>query len=121
MKTRALRHLIIALLTLTGIFQLLVAMLGGAPGFGLILASFGALYVALGFFARSDTKDGSKSHSRNAIIAAVAACVFNLGLCAYVLQQAADAASLFVIAAADLAIITAAVLWLMKAGAKKRR
>jgi hypothetical protein len=37
------------------------------------------------------------------------------------LQQAADAASLFVIAAADLAIIAAAVLWLMKAGAKKRR
>lgn len=120
MKKTTLRLLIITLLTLAGIFQLLTAMMSGAPGFGLALAGFGFLFIMIGFFVRADTKDGSKSHSRNAIIAGAAAAAANLAFCFYIYQQPADAASLFVIAAGDVAIIAAAVMWLTKAGAKKR-
>jgi len=80
MTRQNLRFLIIALLMVTGIFHLLVAMLGAAPGLGWPLAGFGVLYTMLSFFVRRDTNDGSKNHSRNAIIATIAACLAGLTL-----------------------------------------
>lgn len=121
MNAKTLRHLIIALLTLTGIFHLLVAMLGGAPGLALPVAGFGLVFVVIGFLARRDTNDGSKSHSRNAILTAIVICLASLVLGGGTYLQSGDPASFPIMAIIDLAIIGACILWLMKRKAKKRR
>ena len=108
MNAKTLRHLIIALLTLTGIFHLLVAMLGGAPGLALPVSGFGLVFVVIGFLARRDTNDGSKS-------------LASLGLGGGTYLQSGDPASFPIMAIIDLAIIGACILWLMKRKAKKRR
>lgn len=120
MKAKTLRHLIIGLLTLTGVFHLLVALLGGAPGLALPVAGFGLVFVVIGFLARSDTKDGSKSHSRNALIAAIAACTAGLGLGGNAYLQSGEPASFPIMAIIDIAIIAASVMWFAKRQAKKR-
>ena len=120
MNHGTLRHLIILLLTLTGIFHLAVAMLGMAPGLALPLSGFGALYIGIGFFVRRDTNDGSKSHSRNAVIAAVAACTVGLllGGNSYLANQGPGVLiPMFLI---DVAIIGAGLLWLSGALKKKK-
>ncbi|MEO1135029.1 MAG: hypothetical protein AAFW68_00285 [Pseudomonadota bacterium] len=119
MKPQVLRHLIIALLSLTGIFHLAVAMLGGAPGLGLPLAGFGLLYIVIGFYVRADTNDGSKSHSRNAIIAAIAACTLGLALGGTNYLQNGGPLALPIMFAIDVVIIGAGVMWLMKKRAKR--
>ena len=121
MKARTLRHLIIALLTLTGVFHLLVALLGGAPGLALPVAGFGLVFVVIGFLARADTKDGSKTHSRNAIIAAIIACTAGLILGGKGYLEGGVPESFPVMAIIDVAIIVVAIMWLVKRQAKKRR
>ncbi len=121
MKPKILRHLIIALLTVAGIFQLLVAMLGGAPGLAIPVAIFGVVYVTISFFVRSDTKDGSRNHSRNAIIAAIIACAANIAFSIYAVMQTEGSIALLIIGAVDIAIIAAGVLWMKKMAAKKKR
>ena len=117
MKARTLRHLIIGLLLLTGIFHLAIALLG-AEGQAAPLAVFGFLYIGLSFYVRADTNDGSKNHSRNAIIATIAACTVGLTLGGgNYLQNGGPAASpiLFLI---DVIIIGAGIWWLFKTGKK---
>lgn len=119
MTQTTLRYLIILLLTLTGIFHFAVAMLGMAPGLAVPLSGFGALYIGIGFFVRRDTNDGSKSHSRNAIIAAVAVCTAGLllGGNSYLANQGPGVLiPMFLI---DIAVIGASLLWLAGVFRKK--
>ncbi len=120
MKPKALRLLIIGLLTVSGVFQLLLAMLNGAPGLAAPVAVFGVIYVTIGFFVRSDTKDGSRSHSRNAILAAIAACAANVAFLGYSFVNASASAALVLVGLADIAIIAAGAMWVMKMAAKKK-
>lgn len=119
MTRQNLRLLIIALLMVTGIFHLLVAMLGAAPGIGWPLAGFGVLYTVISFYVRRDTSDGSKSHSRNAIIAAIAACTLGLSLGGANYLSNGGPAALPIMFLIDIVVIGAGVMWLMKAPAKK--
>lgn len=119
MKRRTLRHLIIGLLTLTGVFHLAVAMLGADSELALPLAGFGLLYIIIGFYVRADTNDGSKSHSRNAIIAAIAACSLGLTLGGINYAQNGGPLALPIMFAIDVAIIGAGIMWLTKAKAKR--
>ncbi len=119
MKRQNLRMLIIALLMVTGIFHLLVAMLGAAPGLALPLAAFGVIYTVIGFYVRRDTNDGSKSHSRNAIIAAIIACAAGLALGGSNYISNGGPFALPIMFLIDVVIIGAGVMWLMKAPAKK--
>ena len=121
MKPKALRHLIIALLTVSGVFQLLLAMLGGAPGLAGPVAGFGALFVIIGFFVRADTKDGSRNHSRNAIIAAIIACLANAAFAVYAIPRTEGYIALLIVGLVDLAIVVAGVMWMTKMAAKKKR
>ncbi len=118
MKPQTLRLLIIALLTTTGIFHLAVALLGVAPGLALPLTGFGALYIALSFYVRKDTNDGSKNHSRNAILATVVACTLGLGLGGSNYLSNGGPLALPIMFLIDIAIIAAGVMWLMKTRAK---
>lgn len=123
MKTQTLRLTIIGLLMFTGVFHLAVAFLNAAPGLGWPIAGFGLVYTVVGFYVRRDTNDGSKSHSRNAVIAAIAACSAGLALGGnhYIANGGPGAlVPMFII---DVAIITAAVMWLVqnRAQAKTRR
>ena len=94
-------------------------MLGLAPGLALPLAAFGIIYSTIGFYARRDTNDGSKSHSRNAIIAAIVACTAGLGLGGsnYLLNGGPFALPIMFLI--DFVVIGAGVLWLMKAPKKR--
>ncbi len=121
MKPKPLRHLIIGLLTVSGIFQLLLAMLGGAPGLAGPVAGFGFLFVIIGFFVRADTKDGSRTHSRNAIIAAIVACLLNIGFAFYAMSRTEGYVALLIVGLVDLAIIAAGAMWISKMAAKKKR
>jgi hypothetical protein len=118
MKPQVLRHLIIGLLMGTGIFHLAVALLGGAPGLGLPLTAFGLIYIVISFFVRRDTNDGSKTHSRNAIIAAIAATTIGLSLGGANYVSNGGPIALPIMFVIDVLIIAAGVMWLMKAGAK---
>jgi len=118
MKPQTLRHLIIGLLTTTGIFHLAVALLGVAPGLAIPLTIFGLIYIALSFYVRKDTNDGSKSHSRNAIIATVAACTLGLGLGGQNYLANGGPLALPIMFLIDIAIIAAGVMWLLKKSAK---
>lgn len=120
MTPQNLRFLIIALLLLTGIFHLAIALLGAAPGLGAPLTVFGLLYTGLSFYVRADTNDGSKSHSRNAIVATMIVCTvgLTLGLANYVSNGGPSAMP--VMALIDIAIIAAGVMWFMKIRAKAK-
>ncbi len=118
MKTQTLRLLIIGLLTTTGVFHLAVALLGTAPGLALPLTVFGLIYIALSFYVRADTNDGSKSHSRNAIIATLAACTVGLGLGGQNYLANGGPLALPIMFVIDIAIIAAGVMWLLQKRAK---
>ncbi len=118
MTRQNLRMLIIALLMLTGIFHLLVAMLGIVPGLAWPLAGFGLIYTVIGFYVRRDTNDGSKSHSRNAIIAAIAACAIGISLGGANYLSNGGPAALPIMFLIDVVIIGAGVMWLIKAPKK---
>lgn len=118
MTRQNLRMLIIALLMLTGIFHLLVAMLGIVPGLALPLAAFGVIYSGIGFYVRRDTNDGSKSQSRNAIIAAIIACTIGLTLGGSQYISNGGPAALPIMFLIDVVIIGAGLMWLMKGPAK---
>lgn len=120
MKTQNLRLMMIALLSLTGIFHLLVAMLGVAPGLGIPLTVFGVIYSVLGFYVRKDTNDGSKSHSRNAIIASIVACTAGLALGGSNYFTNGGPLALPIMFVIDIVIITAGVMWLMQMRAKAK-
>jgi len=120
MKARTVRHLIIGLLSVSAVFHLLIAMLGDAGEIAAPLAGMGLLYLVIGFFVRQDTNDGSRSHSRNAILAAIAACAADLFLGGgYFVQNGAPLA-LPIMAAVDIAIIAAGATWIHKMRGKKR-
>ena len=121
MKPKTLRHLIIALLTVGGVFLLLLAMLGGAPGLAGPVAGFGAVFVLISFFVRADTKDGSRTHSRNAIIAAIAACLSNIAFSVYAIPRTEGFIALMIVGLVDLAIIGAGLMWIAKMAAKHKR
>ena len=114
MDAKTLRHLIIGLLTITGIFHLAVALLNIAPAVTLPIAIFGVIYTALGFFVRKDTKDGSKSHSRNAIFASIGACTLGLTLGGSNYIANGGPMALPIMFAIDVAIIVAGIMWIMK-------
>lgn len=119
MTARTLRHLIIGLLLVTGVFHLAVALLGaGGGGWALPLAIFGFIFVALSFYVRADVKDGSKNHSRNAVIATIVACLAGLALGGAKYAQEGGPGAMPIMFAIDIAIIAAGVWWLMKTGAK---
>ncbi len=117
MKAQTLRHLIIALLMLTGIFHLAVAMLG-AEGRALPLTIFGFIFLGLSFYVRADVKDGSKNNSRNAIVATIIACTAGLGIGGTSYAQAGGSAALPIMFLIDIVIIAAGAWWLMKTGKK---
>lgn len=119
MKATTLRHLIIGLLIVTGIFHLAVALLGAGESLALPLTVFGFLYIGLSFYVRSDVKDGSKNHSRNAIIATILACSLGLGLGGTNYLQNGGPLALPIMFAIDVVIIAAGVMWLIKTNAKK--
>lgn len=114
MKPRTLRHLIIGLLLVTGVFHLAVALVGAAPGLGLPLAAFGFIYTGLSFYVRRDVKDGSKNHSRYAILASLAAASVGLTLGGAHYLENGGPLALPIMFAIDIAIIAAAVMWFMK-------
>ncbi len=118
MKARTLRHLIIGLLMATGIFHLAVALLDGGDGRALGLTAFGLIYIGLSFYVRSDVKDGSKNHSRNAIIATLIACAAGLGLGGAHYLQNGGPMALPIMFLIDIVIIAAGGWWLMKTTAK---
>jgi len=118
MKPRALRHLIIGLLMGTGIFHLTVALLGLGAGLGLPLSIFGIIYLVISFYVRRDTNDGSKNHSRNAIIAAIAACTIGLTLGGSNYISNGGPVALPIMFMIDIIIIVAGVMWLLKVRAK---
>lgn len=121
MKPKVLRHLIIALLTVSGVFQLLLAMLGGAAGLAWPVAGFGFLFVIISFFVRADTKDGSRTHSRNAIIAALIACLANAAFAVYAVPRTDGFIALLIVGLVDLAVVGAGIMWITKMAAKKKR
>ncbi len=118
MKPRALRHLIIGLLMGTGIFHLTIALLGLGAGLGLPLSIFGLIYLVISFYVRRDTNDGSKSHSRNAIFAAIVACTIGLVLGGSNYISNGGPVALPIMLVIDAIIIAAGVMWFMKVRAK---
>ena len=114
MKARTLRHLIIGLLTATGIFHLAVALLGSNDELRLPLAVFGVIYSVLGFYVRRDVGDGSASGSRNAIIAAMVACTAGLLLGGQNYLANGGPIALPIMLVIDVIIIGAGVMWFMK-------
>ena len=118
MKTQTLRLTIIALLMFTGVFHLAVAFLNAAPGIGWPVAGFGLVYTTLSFYVRRDTNDGSKSHSRNAVIATIAACSAGLALGGNHYLANGGPGALVPMFIIDVAIIAAAVMWLLRMRAK---
>ncbi|MEO1242088.1 MAG: hypothetical protein AAFX54_09275 [Pseudomonadota bacterium] len=118
MTAKTIRHIIIGLLMFTGVFHLAVALLGSAPGLGLPLAAFGVIFTVISFYVRRDTNDGSKTHSRNAIIAAIAACSAGLGLGGFHYLSNGGPVALPIMFLIDVAVIVAGVFWFMKVRAK---
>ena len=75
---------------------------------------FGVIYSVLGFYVRRDVGDGSASGSRNAIIAAIVACLAGLGLGGQNYLANGGPIALPIMFAIDVVIIAAAVMWLVK-------
>ena len=120
MTAQTLRHLIIGLLLLTGIFHLAVALIGSAAGLALPLSAFGIIYIGISFYVRRDTNDGSKTHSRNAIIAAIAACTVGLTLGGANYLQNGGPVALPIMFFIDVLIIAAGIMWFTKIRSKSR-
>lgn len=118
MKARTLRILIVGLLLFTGIFHLAVALIG-ATGLALPLTIFGFIYTGLSFYVRADTNDGSKNHSRNAIIASIIACTAGIGLGGQTYLANGGPMALPIMFAIDAVIIVAGISWLLKVRKKK--
>ncbi|WP_425409107.1 hypothetical protein [Hyphococcus sp.] len=118
MKPIVLRHLIIGLLIVTGVFHLAVALLNIAPGLGLPLAVYGAIYTGLSFYVRRDVHKGAKVNGRTAIIVAMLACASGLVLGGAAYIENGGPMALPIMFAIDIAIITAGAMWLMKVHAK---
>ena len=76
------------------------------------------VHTVISFYVRRDTNDGSKNHSRNAIIAAIAACGLGLGLGGYHYLTNGGPVALPIMFMIDIAIIAAGAWWLTKARAK---
>lgn len=119
MNARTLRITIMGLLLATGVFHLAVALISAGTGLALPLALFGGVYTILSFFVRADTNDGSKSHSRNAIVASIIACTAGLGLGGSKYLAEGGPGALPVMFLIDIVIIVAGVMWLMKTQRKK--
>ncbi len=120
MKAKPLRHLIIGLLLATGVFHLAVALVGaGGEGRALPLTVFGFIFIGLSFYVRADVKDGSKNHSRNAIIATIIACIAGLGVGGTSYAQSGGPLALPIMFLVDIVIIAAGVWWLVKTTKKK--
>lgn len=118
MSAKTIRHLIIGLLMFSGVFHLAVALLGSAPGLGLPLAAFGGIYTIISFYVRRDTNDGSKTHSRNAIIAAIVACGAGLSLGGMHYLGNGGPIALPIMFLIDVVVIGAGIMWIMKIQAK---
>lgn len=123
MKPIILRHLIIGLLVLTGIFHLAVALLNAAPGLGLPLAAFGVIYTGLSFYVRRDVHKKPKSkkappNGRIAIIVTMAVCAAGLTLGGSNYIQNGGPVALPMMFIIDIAIIAAGAMWLIKVHAK---
>ncbi len=124
MKPIVLRHLIIGLLVLTGIFHLAVALLNAAPGLGVPLAAFGVVYTGLSFYVRRDVHKKPKSkkappNGRIAIIVTMIACTIGLALGGTTYIQNGGPLALPIMFIIDIAIITAGAMWL-RATARKQ-
>lgn len=123
MNPIVLRHLIIGLLILTGIFHLAVALLNAAPGLGLPLTIFGVIYIALSFYVRKDShkktkRKKAKVNGRTAIVATMVFCMIGLALGSVGYVQNGAPAALPLMLLIDIAIIAAGAMWLRKAHAK---
>ena len=126
MKPIVLRHLIIGLLILTGIFHLAVALLNVAPGLGLPLTVFGVIYVALSFYVRRDIYEKTKTARRKkakatgriAIIVTMIACALGLTLGGSNYIQNGGPPALPIMFVIDVAIIAAGAMWLVKTRAR---
>jgi hypothetical protein len=123
MKPIVLRHLIIGLLVLTGIFHLAVALLNAAPGLGWPLAAFGVIYTGLSFYVRRDVHMKAKPkkghvNGRIAIIVTMAVCATGLALGGSNYVQNGGPLALPIMFIIDVAIIAAGAMWLMKVRAK---
>lgn len=112
-----LRLAIIGMLTFTGIFHILVAALSPASGWAVGLTVFGFIYAGLGYYVRADTNDGSKTGSRNAIIAALVVCTIGLVLGTIRFTQDGGPGAVTIMFGIDALIIAAAIAWLL--GARK--
>lgn len=112
MTLTSLRLTMVGLLTFTGIFHLAVAAFGGVGDLALPIAAFGILYAVIGFYVRADTKDGSASGSRNAIIAAIVACTIGMAIGGTVYFQNNEPGALLIMLLIDIAIIFTGVMWL---------
>ncbi|MEX6634353.1 hypothetical protein [Hyphococcus lacteus] len=123
MKPLVLRHIIIGLLLVTGIFHLLVAMVNAAPGMGTGLAVFGVIYFLLSFYVRRDvhakaiTKK-NKHPGKYAIMLAMAACALGITLGGYSYIQNGGPLALPMMFAIDVVIIIAGAMWLLKTQVK---
>ncbi len=120
MNAKTLRITIMGLLLGTGVFHLAVALISTGSGLAFPLTVFGLIYTGLSFFVRADTNDGSKSHSRNAIIASILACGAGLGLGGSTYIANGGPGALPVMFLIDIVIIAAGVMWLMKTKGKKK-
>ncbi|MEM9494773.1 MAG: hypothetical protein AAGA09_02125 [Pseudomonadota bacterium] len=121
MKPQILRHLIIALLMLTGVFHLAIALLGGAGAYGAGVAIMGVVYSGLGFWVRRDVTMLGDAAGRHSIIGTVAitSLVLAVGGGYYLTNGGPGVlAFLFLI---DVAIIGAGALWLFQTYSAKTR
>lgn len=123
MNPIVLRHLIIGLLILTGIFHLAVALLNAAPGLGLPLTVFGVIYIMLSFYVRKDSHKKTRRkktavNGRTAIVATMIFCTLGLalGTASYVREGGPTALPLMLLI--DIAIIAAGAMWLKQARAR---
>lgn len=125
MKPIVLRHLIIGLLILTGIFHLAVALLNMAPGLALPLTAFGVIYTGLSFYVRRDFQQSTKkarkknkTAGRTAIIVTMLACATGLALGGSNYIQNGGPPALPIMFLIDIVIIAAGAMWLIKVHAK---
>ncbi len=132
MKPSVLRHLIIGLLVLTGVFHLSVALLNAAPGLALPLAIFGLIYVGLSFYVRRDVhktvgrnkktqRKNSQINGRAAIILTMIICAAGLTLGGSVYIRNGGPLALPIMFIIDIAIIAAGAMWLVKVNAGQKQ
>ena len=74
--------------------------------------------MIISFYVRRDTNDGSKTHSRNAIIAAIIACGAGLTLGGVHYLGNGGPVALPIMFLIDIVVIGAGIMWFMKMRAK---